>query len=408
MNRKYIERSIGNIISEVNDFFPCLLLTGARQVGKSTLLKEVMPKGMTYITLDDFQLADFARKDPIGFLDTYGSPLCIDEVQYVPDLFRAIKLKIDADRKPGMYWLTGSQRFSMMKGVSESLAGRIGIIDMYTLSQQEAYGSSANTGFTPATPSENFSSASVCHLEELYKRILRGGYPELEIQKRLTTERYFQSYLQSYVERDVRQLTQVGDQAAFVRLMRSAAMRTGQQLVYSDLARDAGISPKTATAWVSVLQASGIVELVEPYYVNTTKRLAKTPKLYFTDTGLCSYLAGWRDTKQMQESAFAGAILETWAYGQLIRRYTNHGTRPTITYYRNLDGEEVDFVLEENGGVYPLEVKRSSTPRDEDLRWCRKIPVAPWAELKAPILLYTGTTLRPMPHGAVAFPISGL
>lgn len=324
-------------VEELSRFYPCVLLTGARQVGKSTLLRHMLPDGMRYLTLDDYQLADVAKGDPMGFLDAYDGPLCIDEVQHAPELFRAIKMKVDANRRPGMYWLTGAQRFHMMKGVSDSLAGRIGIVDLYSLSQREISGDCATAEYEPATPHESVCEASLCGLRELYERIWRGGYPEVIRHPGMVYD-FFRDYVQTYVERDVRSLSQVGDLGAFVKLMRSAAMRTGQQLVYSDLARDAGVSPKTAVAWISILQASGILELLEPYHVNTTKRLAKTPKLYFTDTGLCCWLAGWCSAEQLMEGAFAGAILETWVYGQLMRSYANAGVRPTISYYRDLGG----------------------------------------------------------------------
>lgn len=376
-------------------------------MGKSTLLRHLLPEGMRYITLDDFQQLDFARKDPQGFLEAHGTPLCIDEIQYAPDLFRAIKMKIDADRRPGMYWLTGSQRFHMMKGVSESLAGRIGIIDLYSFSQRELYGTSVSTPFAPGNAESGLCMEAVCPLPELYERIFRGGYPELT-KTSIPWYDYFRDYMQTYVERDIRQLTQVGDETAFVRLMRSAAMRTGQQLVYSDLARDAGVSAKTAAAWISILQASGVIELLEPYYVNTIKRLAKTPKLYFTDTGLCCWLAGWRSSESLMESNYAGAILETWVYGQLMRSYANAGVKPILSYYRAHDGAEVDFVLEEEANIYPIEVKRTSTPKDNDTRWCRRLPVASWASLQPPTVLCSATEPRPLPFGASALPISAL
>lgn len=404
---EFVLRSMSHKIEELSHFYPCVLLTGARQVGKSTLLRHMLPEKMRYLTLDDYQLAAVAKGDPMGFLDAYEAPLCIDEVQHAPELFRAIKMKVDADRRPGMYWLTGSQRFHMMKGVSDSLAGRIGIVDLYSLSQQELRGNDMAVGFEPANPRESVSEASLCGIRELYERIWLGGYPEVVRHPDMWGD-FFRDYVQTYLERDVRSLSQVGDLGAFSKLMRSAAMRTGQQLVYSDLARDAGVSPKTAAMWVSILQASGILELLEPYHVNTTKRLAKTPKLYFCDTGLCCWLAGWRSAELVMESPFSGAILETWVYGQLMRRYANAGMRPTISYYRDLDGAEIDFVLESNGGVYPLEVKRTAAPTESDLRWCRKLPVAAWAELKPPTVFCTAEMPRPMLHGAFGFPISGL
>lgn len=406
-SKEYRERSAAAKILELTQYYPCILLTGARQVGKSTLLRHLLPEGMRYITLDDFQQLDFARKDPQGFLEAHGTPLCIDEIQYAPDLFRAIKMKIDADRRPGMYWLTGSQRFHMMKGVSESLAGRIGIIDLYSFSQREVYGTSVSTPFAPGNAESGLCMEAVCPLPELYERIFRGGYPELT-KTSIPWYDYFRDYMQTYVERDIRQLTQVGDETAFVRLMRSAAMRTGQQLVYSDLARDAGVSAKTAAAWISILQASGVIELLEPYYVNTIKRLAKTPKLYFTDTGLCCWLAGWRSSESLMESNYAGAILETWVYGQLMRSYANAGVKPILSYYRAHDGAEVDFVLEEEANIYPIEVKRTSTPKDNDTRWCRRLPVASWASLQPPTVLCSATEPRPLPFGASALPISAL
>ncbi len=407
-DRGFLERDTRAKVAELSQHFPCVLVTGARQVGKSTLLQQMMPQGMRYLTLDDFQLAEFARQDPAGFLDAYPAPLCIDEIQYAPELFRAIKMKVDDDRRPGMYWITGSQRFRMMKGVSETLAGRIGIVDLYSMSQVEMYGNGSAGVYAPAEPAASVHEASLCDLAELYRRILRGGYPELVRHPDMPWFDYYRDYVQTYVARDVRELTQVGNHSAFMKLMHSAALRTGQQLVYADLARDAGVSPKTAAAWVSILEASGIVELLPPYYVNTTKRLSKTPKLYFTDTGLCCWLAGWHQAEQLMNSSAAGAVLETWVYGQLIRRYAQDGTRPELSYYRDLDGAEVDFVIEQDGGVFPMEVKRTSTPSVADLRWCSKIPVAPWAKLMPPVLFCTAQEARPMPHGAFAFPVSGL
>ena len=225
----------------------------------------------------------------------------------------------------------------------------------------------------------------------------------------LAIDLFFCGYLLSYVERDVQALSQVGNKSAFVKLMRSAASRTGQQLVFSDLARDADVTPKTAKAWVSILEASGIVSLVEPYYVNTSKRLVKAPKLYFMDTGLCCWLAGWKNVEHLMQGAPSGAIMETWVYGQIVRRYANHGQHPEITYYRNMDnGAEVDFVIEENDRVYPMEVKRTSTPLMDDLRHCRKLPVASDCELMPPVLFCTVKEPQAMPFKALAFPISGL
>ncbi len=406
----YRERSLENKVRELNDCFACIMVTGARQVGKSTMLKRLMPGNMRYVTLDDPEMADYAKKDPIGFLNEMGEPLCIDEVQYAPEVLRAIKIRVDeAQQRPGMYWLTGSQRFDMMKGVSESLAGRVAIVDLYSMSQREVCGGEVcHEPFDPARAKELVQTQNICDLSELYRRIWLGGYPMPVLRPQMGVDDYFRSYVQTYVERDVQALSQVGNLASFVRLMRSAAMRTGQQLVYSDLARDAEVSPKTAAAWVSILQASGIISLLEPYHVNTTKRLAKTPKLYFMDTGLCCWLAGWNNAEQLKNSAYAGAILETWVYGQLVRSFANGGQRPFLYYYRDRDGAEVDFLLLQNGGIYPMEVKRSSSPSTSDLKWASRIPVGLHYELKPGIVFCTAEKPIPMPFGAYGFPIQAL
>lgn len=408
-SRAYITRGINREILEVNRHYPCLLITGARQVGKSTLLKQIMPKGMQYVSLDIESLSEFAQRDPAGFLDSYGTPLCIDEVQYAPRLFRTIKARVDARQKNGMYWLTGSQRYLMMHNVSESLAGRIGIVDMHTLSQNEAYGDGKAGILSLNTLRKSVCKESLCDMRELYKRIFRGGYPKLFREPGLTPARFFRNYVNTYVKRDVRELTNVQNDAAFTKFMKAVALRTGQQLVYADIAKSIEMDPKTVASWISILQASGIVELVQPYYVNITKRLAKTPKLYFMDTGLCCWLAGWKDVEHLVQGAPSGAIMETWVYGQIVRRYANRGQHPEITYYRNMDnGAEVDFVIEENDRVYPMEVKRTSTPLMDDLRHCRNLPVAPDCELMPPVLFCTVKEPQPMPFKALAFPISGL
>ena len=408
-SRAYITRGINREILELNRHYPCLLITGARQVGKSTLLKQIMPKGMRYVSLDTESLSEFAQRDPAGFLDSYGTPLCIDEVQYAPRLFRTIKARVDAQQKNGMYWLTGSQRYLMMHNVSESLAGRIGIVDMHTLSQNETNGDGKAGPLTLNNLSKSVCKESLCDMRTLYKRIICGGYPKLFREPGLTPATFFRNYVNTYVKRDVRELTNVQNDVAFTKFMKAVALRTGQQLVYADIAKTIEVDPKTVASWISILQASGIVELVQPYYVNITKRLAKTPKLYFMDTGLCCWLAGWKNVEHLMQGAPSGAIMETWVYGQIVRRYANHGQHPEITYYRNMDnGAEVDFVIEENDRVYPMEVKRTSTPLMDDLRHCRKLPVASDCELMPPVLFCTVKEPQAMPFKALAFPISGL
>ena len=404
-------RTMSEQVVEMNRCFPCVMVTGARQVGKSTMLRSLMPPDMQYVNLDDYRALAEAKSDPIGFLETHGTPLCIDEVQYAPELLRAIKLKVDErPGEVGLYWLTGSQRFHMMKGVTESLAGRVGVLDLSTYSQSEA--AERGSGALPFSPEPaamkaRLLTAPVCALPELYRRIWMGGYPALLSRPHMTPANYFPSYVQTYVERDVAALSQVGDRAAFMTFMQSAAARTGQQLVYSDIARDAGVSVNTARQWMSILETSGIVNLLQPYHVNTTKRLAKSPKLYFMDTGLCSWLVGWSSPELLQNGAMAGAILETWVYGQLVRSFRNAGMQPRLSYYRTGSGAEVDFLLEQDGCIYPMEVKRSSSPGMGDLRAAATIPPGR-AELRPGIVLCTSPELISLGRGCYGFPISAL
>ena len=404
-------RTMGELVLELSRCFPCVMVTGARQVGKSTLLRSLMPRGMEYVNLDDYRAMSEAKSDPIGFLESRPTPLCIDEIQYVPDLLRAIKLKVDErPDEMGLYWLTGSQRFHMMKGVTESLAGRVGVLELSTYSQAEAEGRGIGVpAFSPVVEEmkARVASAGVCSLPKLYERIWKGGYPALVSRPYTTPESYFSSYVQTYIERDVAALSQVGNRTAFMAFMQSAAARTGQQLVYSDIARDAGVSVNTARNWISILETSGIVNLLPPYHVNTTKRLAKSPKLYFMDTGLCSWLIGWSTPELLQNGAMNGAMLETWVYGQLVRSFRNVGQQPRLCYYRTGSGAEIDFLLERDGCIYPLEVKRSSSPTLGDLRAVADIPPGR-AKLCPGIVLCSSPEMFSLGHGSYAFPISAL
>ncbi|MBR3695674.1 MAG: ATP-binding protein [Akkermansia sp.] len=407
--REYIPRKALSTVAEMTRSFPCVMVTGARQVGKSTMLKQIMPPSMRYISLDDFRLLKRAKEDPIGFLDEMGTPLCIDEVQYAPDLLRAIKLKIDEADTPGMYWLTGSQRFHMMKNATESLAGRVGIVELCTLSQQEAARETNTPAFFPSAERlrELTPDRRSCDINELYTRIWRGGYPALHRDLNRNINHYFDSYLQTYLERDVQALTQVGDKNAFLTLMQSAAARTGQQLVYSDLAQDAGISPKTAKSWISILEAGGIITLLQPYHTNTIKRLSKTPKLYFMDTGLCAWLCNWPTPATLQGGAMSGAILETWVFGQLYRALGNRGMRSRLSYYRDSNGAEIDFLLETEGKIYPMEVKRNSNPTAADLKALNGLPTGN-ATLQPGVVLCTAREMLGIGKGHYAFPISAM
>lgn len=389
--------------------FPCVLVTGARQVGKSTLLRHHLPEGMEYLTLDSLKTAAEAKEDPEGFLEQHPAPLCIDEIQYVPELLRAIKARVDADRHAGMYWLTGSQRFHLMQGGSESLAGRIGIFELHGLSQREAAGMGGQNA--PLFTLENLPAlaehAPLCDRSALIRRMHRGGYPELLTNAELTEDAFFSAYVQTYIERDVQALTQVADNNAFFRLMRSAAARTGQQVNYSTMGVDAGVTSKTAKAWLRLLETSGIITMVEPYSAATSKRLVKSPKMYFMDTGLACWLQGLDSPEALARSPFLGAMAETWAFGQLWRNSTDKGKRPRICYYRDSKGAEVDFLLENGGKLTPVEVKLSTAPTIADLKAAAGIPQG-LLPLTPGIVLHAGTEMYHLGHGCFAYPLSAI
>lgn len=401
-----------SMIAELEHYtraFPCVLVTGARQVGKTTLLKDCLPEGMSYVSLDSMKVAAEAKADPEGFLENHPAPLCIDEIQYVPELFRAIKAKVDADRHAGMYWLTGSQRFHLMKGVSESLAGRIGVFELHSLSQREAAGKGgeATPLFSLDTLNDMMATAPLCDRDTLIARMHRGGYPELLTNSEMNEDLFFSAYVQTYIERDVQELSQVSDKGAFFRLMRSAASRTGQQINYSTIAQEVGVTAKTVKAWISLLETSGILTMVEPYSAATSKRLVKAPKLYMMDTGFACWLQGIDSPAALARSPYLGAMAETWAFGQLLRNSTDRGKRPRLCYYRDSRGAEVDFLLEHQSTLTPVEVKFSAAPVLQDLKAALRIPQG-HNPLTPGIVLHSGTDCYPLGHGCYAFPLSAL
>ncbi len=362
----YIKRTLENFITKANRQFPVLLLTGARQVGKTTLLRYLSSPDRTYVTLDDPIILSLAKEDPALFMQRFSHPLMIDEIQYAPQLLPHIKMAADNERTPGMFWLTGSQQFHLMKGVSESLAGRVGIINLLGFSrlEKEKKGDTV-TPFLPdpgilkkkAGKSENLS------LKELYEIIWRGSFPAISAFPEMDRELFYASYVQTYLQRDVRDLARVGNEMAFLRFLRAAAARTGQLLNLANLARDSDISPNTAKAWLSILQASGIVYLLEPYYSNLTKRLVKAPKLYFMDTGLCAYLTEWSSPMTLEAGAMSGPVFETWVITELLKTYLHNGIKPPFYYYRDKDKKEIDLLIVKDGKIYPLEIKKSASPR---------------------------------------------
>ncbi len=367
----YLSRQLESSVKKASKQFPVLLLTGARQVGKTTLLRHLARDNRTYVTLDDPLVLNLAREDAALFLKRYRPPLLIDEIQYAPGLLPHLKMIADDDGRPGMFWLTGSQQFHLMRGVSESLAGRVGVVQLLGLSLREINEfPGIGEAFTPTREkiSRYVSTSTGLSLDELYHHIWRGGYPGLALNEGTDRDLFYGSYVQTYLQRDVRDLARVGDEMSFLRFMRVAAGRTGQLLRLAEMARDADVAPNTAKNWLSIMQASGIVYLLEPYHSNVTKRLIKAPKLYFLDTGLAAYLTEWTSARTLEAGAMSGPILETWIVTELLKSYWHNGKRAPFYYYRDKDKKEIDLLIVQDGVIYPLEFKKSASPHKRDVR----------------------------------------
>lgn len=367
----YIARTLETFVTKAAQQFPVVLLTGARQVGKTTLLRHLSEATRAYVTLDDPLVLNLARTDPALFMQRFPPPVLIDEIQYAPGLLPYIKMAADRAGEPGLFWLTGSQQFHLMKGISESLAGRVAVLHLLGLSQWELAGRGRDaTPFTP-TPEEvmrRSAQAQELTLKELYRLIWRGSLPAIARNEAVDRDLFYGSYVQTYLQRDVRDLARVGDALAFLRFLRAAAARTGRLLNLAELARDADVAPNTAKHWLSILEASGTVYLLEPYHTNVTQRLVKAPKLYFLDTGLAAYLTEWATSETLEAGAMSGAILETWVIAELLKSYWHAGRRPPFYYYRDKDRREIDLLLAQDGVVYPLEIKKTASPSRDDIR----------------------------------------
>lgn len=363
----YIKRHIAKTISEAKDLSPALLVTGPRQVGKSTVLRETFPN-YEYETLDDAQMLQAIASDPLGYLRLKGTPFIFDEIQKAPDLFGSIKYVVDKTRQNGMYLLTGSQKFELMKGVSESLAGRITVFDMLGLSLREINDDPFDKPFLPTFDYLSERKPSAKHIPDLWKIIHKGSMPALYENQRRNWEKYYADYVSTYIERDVRSLMQVGDSLAFMQFLTAIAARTGEILNMDSLAKNVGVSAPTIKKWLSVLQASNVVYLLQPFAMNTEKRMIKSPKIYFTDTGLVCYLCKWLTPETLANGAQAGNIFETFVVNEIIKSYYNVGREPNLYYFRNRDGQEIDLLLYENGKLYPLEIKKNTSPNEKDIK----------------------------------------
>jgi predicted AAA+ superfamily ATPase len=359
------QRTLANTVKQASETFPVVMITGPRQVGKTTLFELCAENNRNYVSLDDLEARTMAQDDPGLFVQTYPPPIIIDEIQYAPALFSHIKVIVDQKKQNGLYWLTGSQKFHLMKGITESLAGRVALIHLLGLSQAEIAGRQHTLPFIPTTQWVQAASKSVRQpmtMMQLFDRIWKGSFPKLYQEKNTSRDLFYQSYLATYVQRDVKDILAISNEIIFLRFLRAIAARTSQLLNYADMARDVGIDQKTAKAWLSVLQTAGLVYLLQPYYSNVTKRLVKTPKLYFLDTGLCTYLTKWPTAQTLEAGSMSGPLLETYVFNEILKSYWHQGIEPNFYYYRDTDQHEVDLIIEVGDTIYPVEIKKTATP----------------------------------------------
>lgn len=363
----YITRHMEKPVMELNEQYPVLLLTGPRQVGKTTMLEhliEVEGKGRKKVSLDDLTLRELAKTDPKMFFQLYQPPLLIDEVQYAPELFPYIKIMVDERHQPGDFWLTGSQLFKMMEGVQESLAGRVALLHLSPLSQSEIMKRPPEPPFSLELPllSERQNGRQMLNTPEVFQHIHQGGMPSLVTGTYSNASIFYSSYIDTYMERDVRRLSNDIDSLKFLRFLRSVAARTSQQVNYKGIADDAEIDQTTAKNWLHVLEALGIIFLLEPYSNNVLKRTVSTPKLYFYDSGIVCYLTRWSSPETAMEGAMSGALLENYTVAEIIKTYQNAGQEPFLYYYRDKDAREIDLILERDGKLFPIEIKKMASP----------------------------------------------
>lgn len=362
----YINRHIEQRITLLSKTWSAILLTGPRQSGKTTMLKNLAEKentGRKYISLDDLTVRETAKNDPKLFLELYTPPIIIDEIQYAPELFTYIKIYIDAHHNPGDFWLTGSQIFRLMQGVQESLAGRVALLHMSPLSQREITDS-------PSRPFTTDFSALLSDSREIkpvsavkmYNRIWNGCMPGMLGGDYTDRNIFYSSYLSTYIERDVRELSGAIDALKFSKFITAAAARASQLVNYKAMADDADIDQVTAKSWLNILETLGIVFLLHPYSNNVLKRTIKTPKLYFYDTGLICYLTKWSSSEVVMNGAMSGAILENFTVSEIMKSYQNAGLEPYINYYRDRDSKEIDVIIEGDGKLCPLEIKKTASP----------------------------------------------
>lgn len=361
----YYERTIEPTIRNISRTFPVLIVTGPRQVGKTTLLSRMAEKERQIVSLDHPTIRAFAKTDPEMFLQRYRPPVLIDEIQYAPELFDYIKIHADREKRAGDFWLTGSQAFHMMKHVTESLAGRAGVVKMTGLSSSEVNG----RHFPPfrvdiPTLLNRITETEPMTISQVYSRIFKGSMPRLYENEAVDREHYYESYLETYISRDIRDLSQVADETAFLNFLSVIAARTATNVNYEAIAAETGVSAPTVKQWLSVLVSSGLVFLIQPYSNNALKRVIKAPRMYFSDTGLCAHLTRWSSPETLERGAMDGQFFETWVVSEIYKSYLNVGKQPPLYFYRDSNRKEIDLLIHEDGVLTPVEIKKSSAPKE--------------------------------------------
>ena len=380
----YISRTMEKTVDKMKKSFPVIMITGPRQVGKTTLLSMMAEKDknekINFISLDDLNARTLAIEDPELFLRTYEMPLIIDEFQYAPNLLSYIKIIVDKKRLEnlknnrvkcnGLFYLTGSQAFETMENVTESLAGRIAVLDMNGLTNRELENIEDEVFVPDLEILKNKKLTEVLSTIQVFDKIIKGSYPEIYKNEELDRSEYFETYIRTYIERDIRQLINVQDEIKFLKFISNVAVRTGQELNLSDICNGIGITSVTAEKWLSIIKNTGIVYLLQPYSNNNVARIVKKPKVYFMDTGLACYLAGYMDSKTLEKSAYNGAIFETYVISEIIKSYINNGldAKKYLYYYRDNNGKEIDLLIIKNNVVYPIEIKKSANPGKEAIK----------------------------------------
>lgn len=365
----YRKRHAESAVRKLSEIFGAVLVAGPRQVGKTTMLK-TLTKNIGYVTLDDMIVRSAAQEESGTFFKDNPPPVFVDEIQKAPVLFEQIKMYLDRDRKKGQFYMCGSQQFRMMKGVSESLSGRIGLLTLLGYSLREMYGIDFDLPFLPTE--EYYAKRRAClkNMEygDVWKIIHRGSMPELCENPEYDWQMFYGAYLRTYIERDVSDLAEIGDSIKFSKFMVAVAAMSGNLLNKAALARDVGISEPTAERWLGILVASNIVYLLQPYSNNKTKRAIKTPKVYFLDTGLAAYLTKWNTPDVLKNGAMAGAFFESFVISEIIKSYYNRGIlEPPIYFYRDKEMNEIDLIIEEAGSLHPIEIKKHADPARKDV-----------------------------------------